>query len=117
MREKKAIKRMLVKGFAMVFFFSFLSLFWRDEKVFLGVLIGSLLAYFNFLFLCLLAKDIVYSGSRFYFYMIQGVKYLLLSAVLAFLFLKNIVNPVSCVVGFSILWLIPFTEIGVLKNV
>ena len=117
MKEKRVVKRMLIKGFFMVLFFSFLALLWRNEKIFMGVLVGSVLAYTNFLLLCLLAKDIIYSGSRFYFYMVQGVKYLLLSAILAFLFLRNIVDPVSCIIGFSVLWLIPFTEMGVLKNV
>ncbi len=117
MKEKKAIKRMLVKGLGFVFIFCVVALLWNDKRIFWGTLVGSLIAYANFALLCVNSKSVLDSGSLIGFYLLQASKYVVISIILIPLLIKSVINPIACVVGLNILWLIPFTEIWHVKNV
>jgi len=108
---------MKIKGLILFFVFVGASLFWRDTKVFFGVFVGSAVAYLDFVLMSYVMEDLIKSNSRFVFFSFQAIKYLIIALLFAFLFVRKLVNPVACVVGLSLLCLIPFTEILSLKNV
>lgn len=108
---------MLVKGLGLVLLFCAAALLWNDKRIFWGTLVGSLIAYANFVFLCMNSRSVLDSGSLMGFYLLQAGKYVVISIILMPLFIKSIINPIACVIGLSILWLIPFTEIWHVKNV
>lgn len=115
-REEKIIKGMKIKGLILLLIFLVVSLCWGDIKVFLGVFVGSVVAYLDFILMTYVMEDLIKSNSRFIFFSFQAIKYLVIAVVFAVLFVKKLVNPVACVVGLSLLCLIPFTEISSLKN-
>ncbi len=111
------IKRMLIRGALLGLGFVVVSLFWKRFDVFLGVLLGVLIAYGDFWLMCILSRIVTEYRSKSFFWVVQGLKYLFIAFVLAVLFVKKVVNPLAVVFGLSLLMLIPFTDIKGLKNV
>ena len=116
-RTNGIINRMLIRGAFLGLGFVVVSLFWKRWDVFLGVLLGVLIAYGDFWLMCILSKIVSEYRSKSFFWTVQGLKYLFIAFVLAVLFIKKVVNPLAVVFGLSLLMFIPFTDLKGLKNV
>ncbi|BAT71329.1 hypothetical protein TST_0523 [Thermosulfidibacter takaii ABI70S6] len=108
---------MLVKGALLGFIMVLVSLAFKDKRVFGGVLAGVVLSYGDFWVICAVSEEILKVGSRAIFWGVQVLKYLVFAAILGLLFYLKVVNPVATVVGLSLIFLIPFTEVAKLKNI
>ncbi len=117
MREEALIKGMMGKGAALVGLFVIGASFFNRLDVFVGAAVGSLMAYGDFLLMCYLSEEVLKLNSRSVFWGVQAFKYLIMAVVLGVLFFYKVANPVATVAGLSLLVLIPFTEIGNLKNI
>ncbi len=117
MGEHKIIRRMQVKGFWLAGLFILFSMLFGRWDVFLGVLVGSLLACGDFYILCTVCREVVEAGSSVLFWGVQVFKYLFMAVVLGVLFYSKAINPIATVVGLSLIVLIPFTEFARLKNI
>ena len=116
-REMEIIKGMQVKGAFLGFVMVSIGALSMRMDVFLGVLVGALIAYGDFVLLCFLAGELEDMGSRGVFWGVQIFKYLIISIILGLLFFSKLVNPIAMVCGLSLIVLIPFTEVFRLKNI
>ncbi len=117
MVAEELIKRMINKGAFLVFAFAFVGASFGRSDVFLGLTVGSLMAYLDFLVICFLSKDILELRSRGVFFGIQMFKYLVMAIVLGVLFFYKVINPLATVIGLSLITIIPFVEFSNLKNI
>ncbi len=114
--EREIIKGMQVKGGLLGLLMVAASALFGRWDVFFGMSVGVLLAYGDFLLLCLVAGELLELRSQSFFWMVQIFKYLIIGTILAVLFFKKLINPVATVCGLSLIMVIPFTEVLRLKK-
>ncbi|MGB9807384.1 MAG: hypothetical protein ACPLSJ_02305 [Thermosulfidibacteraceae bacterium] len=108
---ERIIGRMLIRGLILWVILSiFTFVFGGFGKSTLGVVLGSLIAYLDFVSLVVFVKALSIDGSKFAFFILQILKYVFIVLITAFLLIKGLVNPLYFVVGLTFLPLIPFLD-------
>lgn len=103
----KVIKRMERRGWLLLASMVVVSLFWRDAKVTLGVLLGGGIALADIWLIRTLFSGLVKEGRGKALFVVQLVKYLILAIILGILFFFKLVSPLAVLAGLSLLVFMP----------
>ncbi len=92
------------------------SLFWKDWRLTLGVLVGGMVALGDVWLMRVLFSGFLREGRGKALFLVQVFKYLVLAVVLGLLFLLKLVNPLAVLAGLSLLVLMPLLGIHRLER-
>jgi len=103
----RVIKKMERRGWLLLASMVLVSLFWRDAKVTLGVLLGGGIALADIWLIRTLFSKLVKEGRGKALFVVQIVKYLVIAVVLGILFFFKLVSPLAVLAGLSLLVFMP----------
>ncbi len=111
-REEEIVKGMLKKGLLLCLFLSLLMVIIAGKSPStLGLIIGMFMAYLDFLSIVIFVKAILRDNSKSFFLVLQVLKYMIITIIVANMFIKAIVDPLYFVLGLLFLPVIPFLEV------
>ncbi len=103
----RVIKKMERRGWLLLASMVLVSLFWRDARVTLGVLLGGGIALADVWLMRTLFSELVKGGRGKALFLVQIVKYLVIAIVLGTLFFFRLVSPLAVLAGLSLLVFMP----------
>jgi len=112
----RVIKKMERRGWLLLASMVLVSLFWRDAKVTLGVLLGGGIALADIWLIRTLFSKLVKEGRGKALFVVQIVKYLIIAVVLGILFFFKLVSPLAVLAGLSLLVFMPLIGLPRLKR-
>jgi len=107
----KILKETEIRGWFLFILMLLVSLFWKDVKVTVGIFTGGIVALFDFRLMRVLMVKMVLARKGMSLFVSQLFKYLLIGVIFAALFLFDFVNPIATIIGLSILFFMPITQL------